>query len=48
MMKGLSCAAPDMESANKGMEAIQLLVREAEGGETYEGKVTRLMNFGAY
>ncbi|MGI6731359.1 MAG: polyribonucleotide nucleotidyltransferase [Anaerovoracaceae bacterium] len=41
-------AAPDMESANKGMEAIQLLVKEVEVGETYEGKVTRLMNFGAF
>jgi polyribonucleotide nucleotidyltransferase len=41
-------AAPDMESANKGVRAIELLVKEVEVGETYEGKVTRIMNFGAF
>ncbi|MDD4563948.1 MAG: polyribonucleotide nucleotidyltransferase [Eubacteriales bacterium] len=41
-------AAPDMESANKGVMAIVLLTKEVEVGETYEGKVTRTMNFGAF
>ncbi len=41
-------AAPDMESADKGVRAIELLVKEVEVGATYEGKVTRIMNFGAF
>jgi polyribonucleotide nucleotidyltransferase len=41
-------AAPDMESANNGVRAIELLVKDVEVGETYEGKVTRIMNFGAF
>lgn len=41
-------AAPDMESADKGVLAIELLIKEVEVGEVYEGKVTRTMNFGAF
>ncbi|HVI40259.1 MAG TPA: polyribonucleotide nucleotidyltransferase [Anaerovoracaceae bacterium] len=41
-------AAPDMESANKGVRAIELLVKEVEVGEVYDGKVTRIMTFGAF
>ncbi len=41
-------AAPDMESANNGVRAIELLIKEVEVGEVYEGKVTRIMNFGAF
>lgn len=41
-------AAPDMESAANGVRAIELLVKEVEVGETYDGKVTRIMNFGAF
>lgn len=41
-------AAPDMESAAKGIRAIEVLVKDVEVGETYEGKVTRIMNFGAF
>ncbi len=41
-------AAPDMESANKGVRAIELLVKDVEVGEIYDGKVTRIMNFGAF
>ncbi|WP_037372110.1 polyribonucleotide nucleotidyltransferase [Anaerovorax odorimutans] len=41
-------AAPDMESANKGVKEIELLVKEVEVGEIYEGKVTRIMAFGAF
>jgi len=41
-------ASPDMESAEKAMRAVELLVKEVEIGETYEGTVTRLMQFGAF
>ena len=41
-------AAPDMESARSGQEAIELLIRDVEVGETYEGEVKRIMNFGAF
>ncbi|MDR1136388.1 MAG: polyribonucleotide nucleotidyltransferase [Clostridiales Family XIII bacterium] len=41
-------AAPDMASAEKGVSAIELLLKDVEVGEVYEGKVTRLMNFGAF
>lgn len=41
-------AAPDMESAKKAVAEIELLTKEVEVGETYEGKVTRTMNFGAF
>ncbi|MDO4486605.1 MAG: polyribonucleotide nucleotidyltransferase [Bacillota bacterium] len=41
-------AAPDMESAKAGVHEIELLIKEPEPGEIYEGKVTRVMNFGAF
>lgn len=41
-------AAPDMESAEAGMKEIELLIKEPEPGEIYEGTVTRVMNFGAF
>ena len=41
-------AAPDMEAANKGVRAIEMLVKEVEVGEVYDGKVTRIMTFGAF
>ena len=41
-------AAPDMESAEAGVKEIELLIKEPEPGEIYEGKVTRIMNFGAF
>lgn len=41
-------AAPDMDSANAGVKQIELLTKEVEVGQTYEGKVTRIMNFGAF
>ena len=37
-----------MESARAGQEAIELLIRDVEVGETYEGEVKRIMNFGAF
>ena len=36
-------AAPDMESAQAGVREIELLVKEPEPGEIYEGKVTRIL-----
>ena len=41
-------AAPDMDSANASMAEIELLTKDVEVGETYEGTVTRIMNFGAF
>lgn len=41
-------AAPDLECAEKGVKEIELLLKDVEVGETYEGKVTRIMNFGAF
>ncbi|MBQ1249155.1 MAG: polyribonucleotide nucleotidyltransferase [Selenomonadales bacterium] len=41
-------AAVDMEAGKKAVRMIEDLVREVEVGETYEGKVTRIMNFGAF
>ncbi|MDO4745165.1 MAG: polyribonucleotide nucleotidyltransferase [Bacillota bacterium] len=36
-------AAPDMESARAGVREIELLIKEPEPGEIYEGKVTRIL-----
>ena len=41
-------AAPDMESAQQGLAEIEKLIKEVEAGETYMGKVVRIMNFGAF
>ncbi len=44
----VSIASPDMDSALAAQKEIELLLREVEVGEIYEGKVTRLMTFGAF
>lgn len=41
-------AAPDMEAAEKGVAAIELLLKDVEVGEVYEGEVKRIMGFGAF
>jgi len=41
-------AAPDMESAQAGVKEIEMLLKEPEPGEIYDGKVTRVMPFGAF
>ncbi len=41
-------ASPDMESAIAAQKEIELLLKDVEVGEIYEGKVTRLMAFGAF
>ena len=38
----------DMESANEARRRIELLTKDVEVGEVYEGTVTRIMNFGAF
>ncbi|EGO63205.1 polyribonucleotide nucleotidyltransferase [Acetonema longum] len=41
-------AAVDMEAGQKAVRIIENLVREVEVGAAYLGKVTRIMNFGAF
>ena len=41
-------AAADQASANKAIEAINAITAEPEIGKIYTGKVTRLMNLGAF
>lgn len=41
-------AAPDMAAAEAGLNEINMLVKDVEVGETYLGKVVRIMNFGAF
>jgi polyribonucleotide nucleotidyltransferase len=41
-------AAPDMEAAEKGVAAIELLLKDVEIGEIYDGEVKRIMAFGAF
>ena len=41
-------AAVNTEAANKAIEMIEGITAEAEVGNVYTGKVTRLMNFGAF
>jgi len=41
-------AATDGKSLNQAKKMIEDMVREAKVGETYEGKVTRTTNFGAF
>ena len=38
----------DIDAGNKALEIIQGIVKEVEVGEIYTGKVTRIMNFGAF
>lgn len=38
----------DAAAAEKAVEAIKNIVRVVQPGETFDGKVTRLMNFGAF
>ncbi len=41
-------AAVDQEASKKAVKIIETLVRDVEVGASYLGKVTRLMNFGAF
>lgn len=41
-------AAPDQDSGKRAIEIIENIVREPEIGEVYQGKVVKIMNFGAF
>lgn len=41
-------AADDLQSAQAAQKEVELLVKDVEVGEEYEGKVVRIMNFGAF
>ncbi len=41
-------ASVDEEAARRAVAMIEAIVREVQVGETYQGRVTRLMNFGAF
>ncbi|OFX14175.1 MAG: polyribonucleotide nucleotidyltransferase, partial [Armatimonadetes bacterium RBG_19FT_COMBO_69_19] len=41
-------ASADEEAAKRAIQMIEGIVREAKVGEIYTGRVTRLMNFGAF
>ncbi len=44
----ISIYSSNMEGAEAAKKQIELLTKDVEAGETYEGKVTRIMNFGAF
>ena len=44
----ISIYSADMAGAEAAKREIELLTKEVEAGEIYEGKVTRIMNFGAF
>ncbi|MFV0516576.1 MAG: polyribonucleotide nucleotidyltransferase [Aminipila sp.] len=44
----ISIYSSNMEGAEAAKKQIELLTKEVEAGETYEGTVTRIMNFGAF
>ena len=41
-------AAVDSEAGDKAQKMIEAIVKEPEAGEIYEGKVVRIMDFGAF
>jgi len=41
-------ASADEDAAKRAVQMIEAIVREAKVGELYLGRVTRLMNFGAF
>ena len=40
--------SPDEESAQKAINMVESLTKEVEAGQIYTGKVTRVVNFGAF
>ena len=44
----VSIYSADMEGANAARKQIELLTKDVEVGETYEGTVMRIINFGAF
>jgi polyribonucleotide nucleotidyltransferase len=41
-------ASPDLEAARRAMKIIETLTREIAVGEFYQGRVSRIMDFGAF
>jgi polyribonucleotide nucleotidyltransferase len=41
-------SSPNLAAAEAAKREVEMLVKEVEVGEVYEGKVVRLMNFGAF
>ena len=44
----ISIASPNMDSALAAQKQIELLIKDVEVGGIYDGRVTRLMAFGAF
>ena len=44
----ITVSSPDMESVEKAMNMIENLTEDVEVGKTYNGKVVRIMDFGAF
>ncbi len=44
----VSIASVDEEAARRAVQMIEAIVKEVQVGEAYRGRVTRLMNFGAF
>ncbi len=44
----VTVASVDVEGAEKALEMINQIIAEVEVGKIYKGRVTRLMNFGAF
>ncbi len=44
----VTIAAVNEDGARRAMQMIEGIVREVQVGETYRGRITRLMNFGAF
>jgi len=44
----IKIASPDRDAANAARHAIEQITADIESGQTYEGKVVRLMDFGAF
>lgn len=44
----ISIYSDNLEGAEKAKREIELITKDVEVGEIYEGKVTRIMNFGAF
>ena len=41
-------SSPDMDAIKKAVSMIQVIANDPEVGKVYTGKVTRIMNFGAF
>jgi polyribonucleotide nucleotidyltransferase len=41
-------SSPDLENAQKAQQMIEAIIKDVEVGEIYEGKVTRIMEIGAF